>query len=259
MSAITVQTVLNWLDSFAPFDSAEEFDNAGLLLGEGEAPVETVVFGLDATPALAREALRLHAQLIVTHHPLIFHPLRRIRYSDPAGQALAELVRNRVALVAAHTNWDKAEGGVGDALAETLGLRETRRLDAYLRMGELPAPTEPAAFARFVEEKLGLKPVLYGHGPKEIRRVAAAGGAYGEGAVLAAQSGAQAYVVGEIHHHELVDADARGLWVLEAGHHATEAPGVAALYHRFLREAAAAGWAARAHLIDSAPYGGASF
>lgn len=254
MSLMTVRDALDWLNAAAPFDTAEDFDNVGLLIGDERLPVQNVIFGLDATPALVREAVRLHAQLIVTHHPLLFHPLRRIHYADPIGQAVSEIVENRMSLIAAHTNWDKAEGGVSDSLASLLELKEIRRADDYLRIGRLPSPMSPEAFCAFAGEKLGLSPRLYGRGEDQITWVAAAGGAYGEAEAAAAPAGAQAFVVGEIHHHEIIDAAARGLWVLDSGHHATEQPGIAALYHRFLRDASQAGWAVQARLIDTAPF-----
>ena len=92
MSLMNVRDALDWLNDLASFDSAEDFDNVGLLIGDERLPVQNVVFGLDATPALVREAVRLHAQLIVTHHPLIFNPLRRIHYADPIGQAVSQIV-----------------------------------------------------------------------------------------------------------------------------------------------------------------------
>ena len=164
MSLMTVRDALDWLNAAAPFDTAEDFDNVGLLIGDERLPVQNVVFGLDATPALVREAVRLHAQLIVTHHPLLFHPLRRIHYADPIGQAVSEIVENRMSLIAAHTNWDKAEGGVSDSLASLLELKEIRRADDYLRIGRLPSPMSPEAFCAFAGEKLGLSPRLYGRG-----------------------------------------------------------------------------------------------
>ena len=127
-------------------------------------------------------------------------------------------------------------------------------MDDYLRVGRLPSPMAPDAFCALVAEKLGMRPQLYGHGEETIETVAVAGGAYGEATVQASQAGAQAFVVGEIHHHEILDAAARGLWVLDAGHHATEQPGIAALYQRFLRDASQTGWAVQARLIDTAPF-----
>ena len=256
MKRVTVREITDWLNAVAPFDAAEEFDNVGLLLGDPGAEVHTLLFGLDATPALAREAVALGAELVVTHHPLIFHPLRHIDYTTPQGQAITTLVKHGVSLLSAHTNWDKAPGGVSDALAEALGLADVQRADDFLRLGTLPAPLSRADMLRLIETRLHVTPKVYGDGQR-FSAVAVAGGAYGEAAADAALRGADAYVVGEIRHHELLDACARGLTVFEAGQYATEAPGIAALYQRYLRDAASASWQTAARLFDSAPYPGA--
>lgn len=256
MQRVTVKDVADWLNGFAPFESAEDFDNVGLLAGDPAAEVHSVLFGLDATPELVAEAVQTGAELVVTHHPLIFHPLRRIDYSSPQGRAIVSLVKNGVSLIAAHTNWDKAVGGVCDALADALGLQNAQRADDFLRLGRLPSPLNREGMTRLIQTKLYVVPKVYGDGDR-FSAVAVAGGAYGEAATEALLRGAQAYVVGEIRHHELLDACARGLTVFEAGHYATEAPGIAALYQRFLQDAAAASWQVSARLFDSVPYLGA--
>ena len=256
MTAVTVRTVLDWLDALAPFQSAEDFDNVGLLLGDPDATVQNVLFGMDLDVGMLRRAEAVHAELIVTHHPFIFSPLRRIDYTSPHGQVLCALASRRIHVIAAHTNWDKAVGGVSDALAKALGLCATERGDDYLRVGTLPSALTPDALSGHIERALGFAPRRYGGG-SAITRVAVAGGAYGEGAALAQKLGAQAYVVGEIHHHEVLDACARGLAVYDSGHFATEAPGVRALYERFLADATRAVWQVTPHLYANAPYAGA--
>ena len=256
MRYVTVKEVADWLDRLAPFDSAEDFDNVGLLLGDPAAEARSILFGLDATPELAREAAETRTDLIITHHPLIFHPLRRIDYTSPQGRTIVTLAKNRISLISAHTNWDKAPGGVCDALAAALGLQNTRRADDFLRLGDLPAPLDREEMLALIADKLHTVPKVYGDGGR-FSTVAVAGGAYGEAATDALLQGAQAYVVGEIRHHELLDACSRGLTVFEAGHFATEAPGIAALYQRYLQDAASASWRTLARLSTSAPYGGA--
>lgn len=258
MKTITVKTVYDWLNGLAPFETAESFDNVGLLMGDMNAPVKTVLFGMDVTLEMISQAAAMGAALIVTHHPLIFHPLRSIDYASPQGQAIASLAGERISLIAAHTNLDKAEGGVSDALADALCLKNVRRCDDFLRLGELETPMDENAFKLFIAKRLNRPPTLYGHSSLPIRTVAVAGGAYGEAAASAALQGAQAFVVGEIRHHEVLDACARGLLVFDAGHYATEAPGVSALYQRFLKDAAAASWPVQARLDDNAPYPGAA-
>lgn len=253
---MTVQTIYDWLNALAPFDSAEDFDNVGLLIGDMNAEVHTVLFGLDATPELAYEACAIGAELIITHHPLIFHPLSRIDYISPQGQAIQALMRGRLHVIAAHTNWDKASGGVSDALTSALSLRDARSIDDYSRLGYLPKAMNREELTAFITERLHVIPRVYGR-DQSISCIAAAGGAYGEGAAQALCAGAQAYITGEIRHHELLDACARGLTVYEAGHYATEAPGIQALYERFLADAAAAQWPVNARLYDIVPYRGA--
>ena len=252
-----VREVLDWLNELAPFESAEGFDNVGLLMGDREADVHTVLFGMDVTCALADEAVRLGADLIITHHPFIFHALKRIDYSGPQGRALCRLAEKRISVIGAHTNWDKAPGGVGDSLAAALELTNVENADDYVRVGTLPSPMTAEEFAAHVQKKLRIIPRCYAPCDGMITRVAAAGGAYGEGYFAALSAGAQAYVVGEVAHHELLDASERGLMICDAGHHATEWPGVVALYERFTADAAAGQWPVKAHLHTTAPYPGA--
>lgn len=253
-----VKDVLRWLNELAPFESAEDFDNVGLLLGDENAPVTGVTFGLDVCEALIAQAVEAGANLIVTHHPFIFQPLKRIEYTAPQGRLLCELTQRRLNVVAAHTNWDKACGGVGDTLAAALGLQNVQRGDDYLRVGDLPSPMTESELSHAVEAAIHTAPRLYGKADEPIRRVAVGGGSYGGNAELALALGAQAYLIGEIHHHDIIDACGRGLLVLDGGHYATEAPGIATLYQRYLSDAPRAGFTAPARLCATAPYRGAT-
>lgn len=252
-----VRQIVEWLNAIAPFESAEGFDNVGLLMGDPESEVDTVLFGMDVTQALAEEARLLKADLIITHHPFIFHALKRIDYTAPQGRTLCELAARQVAVIAAHTNWDKAPGGVGDSLASVLELRDVTSADDYVRIGTLPFPMTSDELADFIRKKLGLTPRCYPADGKTIGCVAVAGGAYGEGYRIAKAAGAEAYVVGEAAHHELLDAYERGLTMYDAGHYATEFPGVRALYQRFLTDVQQNGWSVSVHLHQKAPFAGA--
>lgn len=252
-----VKQVAEWLNALAPFESAEGFDNVGLLMGNPDAEVKTILFGMDVTDALAKEAIELGAELIITHHPFIFHALKRIDYTAPQGHTLSVLAGKQISVIAAHTNWDKAPGGVGDSLAEALGLKDITSADDYVRVGTLRSPLSANELGKLITEKLSFAPRCYPASNEPISRVAVAGGAYGEGYSLAAAAGAQAYVVGEAAHHELLDAYERGLTMYDAGHYATELPGVRALYQRFLSDAQQNGWNVHAHLHQKAPFAGA--
>ena len=118
----TVKDIYNIVDEFAPFSMQMNFDNAGLLVGSEDAPVERVLLSLDITLPVIKEAEQVGAQLILAHHPVIFHPVKSLLAGDPTADKLIALVRKGIAALCAHTNLDVAVGGVNDALAEKIGL-----------------------------------------------------------------------------------------------------------------------------------------
>ncbi len=253
---MTVQAVLDWLDSFAPFETAIGFDNVGLLVGDASAQVSGALFCLDATAEAAQAAARNGCNLIVSHHPVLFHGVKRIDYSSPEGRLLCELARQNMHLIAAHTNMDQAPGGMAESLARAIGLSDlVPNFDRYARVGLLDKPLSLQALADRVEQALHIAPRVYGRTDEPIRRVGVGPGAFGEGYESVIPLGAQAYLTGEIHHHQALDAIQRGLVVLEAGHYHTEQPGVRALYRRFQAELAQSD-GIRAILHDISPDSG---
>ena len=253
---LTVQQILDWLNSFAPFDSAEGFDNVGLLMGNPQAPVRKVLFGMDVTESLVKEAIACKADLIIAHHPFIFRGIKRIDYTEPQGRTFALLTLHGINVIAAHTNYDKAPGGIGDCLANALGLQNVQSCDDYVRIGTLPAPLSPASFGEQIRKALRMEPRCYFMQDKPVSRVAVAGGSYGEGYQAALAAGADAYVVGEIGYHEVADAVEHGLVVYDAGHYATELPGVVNLYLRFLSDPLFSSQDIEAVLYQKAPFTG---
>ena len=253
---MTVRDVWDWLDRFAPFESQEEYDNVGLLMGDPSAEVTRVLFALDATLPVVREAQAQGAQLIVTHHPLMFGGISRIRYDEPEGAVLAAIAGARLSLIAAHTNLDRATGGTGDSLAAALALTGVGLAgkSLYARVGTLPVPCAADDLLARVDHQLGSHARLYGNPALSVSRVAVAPGAAGEEYTAASQAGAQVFIVGEIKHHQLLAAQALGLAVIEAGHYYTELPGIVALYHRFAEDALSASWSVEAHLSDISPF-----
>ena len=221
----TVREILKVLEGIAPLDKQEEWDNSGLLAGHPDAEVRTVLLALDLTPAVLDEARRESAELIVTHHPILFHARRNLREDDPEGKLLAELVRARIALIAMHTNFDNAENGVNDALCGLLAVRSAEKLEGGMRVGDV----EPVPLSEFrirVERALGGPARMYGEANRLIRRVAVMGGAGGSHFQDALAAGADAYVTGEISYHAALDCVAGGMCALEAGHAATERPAI---------------------------------
>jgi len=217
--------IYSFIDRFAPFHSAMDFDNPGLLVGDFNAPVETAVLSLDITPAVVREAAGLGAQLIVSHHPVIFHPLKRLD-SDSVPYLLA---RHGITAICAHTNLDMAPGGVNDCLAERLALNNVRMLQEYgssglpeALMGETAHPYTPLEFAEFVKEVLHCDGLRYTDGSREITRVGLCSGGGSDLLYPAAQAGCQAFVTGESKHNILLDAKNMEITLVDAGHFYTE-------------------------------------
>lgn len=210
--------ILAFLDTRAPFACAEDWDNPGLLVGNGGQPVNGILVALDATPGAIDAARAVGADLIVTHHPVIFAPLRQLA----ADSLPYRLAAAGIGLIAAHTNLDKAAGGVNDTLAACLGLTDvTVAPDGMSRIGALPTPEEPAAFARRVAAALDTPVRLCGD--RTVRTVAVCGGGGGEFAAALADR-VDAFVTGEVKHHQWLEAAADGLTLIEAGHYATEVP-----------------------------------
>ena len=219
MSDITVGDILDFLQEKAPFEAAEEWDNSGLLAGSREQPAGRVLSALDITGDTVDAAVRLGAGLIVSHHPVIFRPLRRL---DADGVPY-RLAREGIAAICAHTNLDKAAGGVNDTLASLLGLREVRTAeDGLCRFGMLDSPADGGIFAATVGKALHTA-VRFRAGRRPVRTVCLCAGAGGD-YLLPRLAEADAFLTGELRHHEWLEAAAAGVTVVEAGHYATEAP-----------------------------------
>lgn len=214
---MTVQNIFDFLNEKAPFATAEEWDNPGLLVGDPHKEVNRVLVALDATHAAVDIAQALEADLMITHHPVIFAPLKRLSAHSVPYRLAAE----DIALIAAHTNLDKAAGGVNDTLANRLGLQEVAVAeDGYTRIGRLPQEMTAQDFAAHVAQVLEV-PVRYA-GEEPVNTVAVCGG--GGGDFIASCVGlADAYVTGEVKHHEWLAAEGC-INVVEAGHYATEVP-----------------------------------
>ena len=246
METISTETLLNILRSLAPEASALPKDPVGLLIEGDGRPIGRIGVCLDCTPASAQRAVQAGVDFIAVHHPLIYHPLRRIAASaDPISAAAVQLVRAGIALYAMHTNWDRAHGGINDTLARLLGLRDihplgTEGLPSLPRVGELPEPMTYSDFCAFVEETLGCRgsnalraaeiasgsDFARGGSAAWIRTVAVCGGAGAELSADVIAAGAHAYVTSDVRHHEFLYSSARGLALLDAGHGATETPGM---------------------------------
>ncbi len=221
----TVQNILEIVNEIAPFEKAEPWDNVGLLAGSKTNEVTGILCALDFTLDVLKKAEEIGANLIITHHPILFSAKKRLTEDDYEGRLLCEMIRKHINLIAAHTNYDVAEGGVNDVLAKQLGLQNIRTVendeDGILRMGDTE-PMSLGAFAEKVTESLGDVVRVYGNKEKIIRSVAVCGGSGGEYAKAAYNAGADAYVTGEMRYHDSLNFALEGYASLHAGHDATE-------------------------------------
>jgi len=222
---MTVQQIWNLIDAAAPFDTQAEFDNSGLLVGNAEDDVNGILFALDVTDAVISEAIALGAQLIVSHHPLMFSPRKQLTDADYEGRLLRRLIRANLNVIAAHTNLDQAPGGINDTLAALCGLIMVTG-EGYFRCGFLPEPMTAGAFAEQLRGALGDTVRRMGPADAMIRKVGLCSGSGGEEWKKALETGCDAFVSGEIRHHLALEMADQRIIPFECGHFATEEAGL---------------------------------
>lgn len=230
----TVNEIYGALDRWAPFSIQLDFDNAGFLVGRGDRTVHKALVSLDITEEVAREAGEWGAQLVVSHHPVIFHPAKSVTDRDPTGRTLLRLIEGGVAAICAHTNLDAARGGVNDCLARMLELEKVEQLhqDGTLpdgspygigRVGGCHRQGSSAReYAAFVKERLSASSVRYVDAGKPVVRVAVGGGACGSMLEDARAAGCDTFVTADVKYDMFLEARALGINLMDAGHYATE-------------------------------------
>ena len=236
---VIINDIYAFLNEIAPVRYQMDFDNAGFLVGDGGTAVKNALLALDITDAVIAEAIELRAQLIVSHHPLIFTPLRHATTDDLAGRKVLTMARHGISAICMHTNLDAAEGGVNDVLADLFGIRQrTAFADGCGRVGDIDPITVPelAALAQRKLAALCNAPdtgtavqVKFADTGKPVRRLAVISGAGGSLFAEAIAEGADCLLTGEANHHHAIDAKRLGLSLIAAGHYATEFPVTAAV------------------------------
>ena len=225
---MNVGNIFDLINSVAPFDTQMEGDNSGLLVGSPAQDVRNILFALDVTEPVIDEAVSLNAQLIVTHHPILFSAIRSLTDETYEGRLIRRMVRENISLIAAHTNLDQAPGGINDTLAALCGITGISG-EGFFRSGFLPEPLPVHSFADFLQQNLGTVIRVMGPEDRIIRHVGLCSGSGSSEWIHAAETGCDAFISGEIkHHHALEMADA-GITAFECGHFFTEEPGIAAL------------------------------
>ena len=235
----TVGDILSYLETLAPRSMKMDWDNVGLLCGGKSRPVTKVLVALDPFEGVCKEAVQWGAELILTHHPLIFSPLKSVTDETSIGRAVQLLCANSISAINAHTNLDCAPGGVNDCLARTLGLSDVQviapsgvdelgRPWGLLRQGTVEA--QPLSdFLPHVKEALHCDGLRYVNGGKPVHRVAVGGGACASELLDAVNAGCDTFVTADVKYNQFWDAKDLGLNLIDAGHFPTENPVTALL------------------------------
>lgn len=229
----TVADIIKFMNTLAPPEMASSWDRVGLNCGHTDRPVKTVLIALDPFRAVCQEAKELGADLLITHHALLWDQAF-VTDQDETGRNTLFLIENGIAHFNAHTNLDCAPGGVNDVLAHRLGLADVQVItpegtDAngdpwgLLRAGEIE-PQPLSDFLALVKERLGCKGLRYADGGKPVHKVAVGGGSCGDGILETVQAGCDTFVTADIKYNQFWEARNLGLNLIDAGHYYTENP-----------------------------------
>ena len=226
MDGIIVKDIMNCIEKIAPTSLAESYDNVGLLVGDSQKKVKKIIVGLEVTHSLIDEAIEKNCDLIIVHHPLIFSPLNRVIQDHPISSKVIRLIRENISLYVAHTNLDKAKGGMNDYLCEILGLEpsiDTVSEDVDLiRICDVKKQSLSQLITQ-IKTRLCIKNVkCVGDIRTSIERV---GVCSGSGMSLfddAIEKEIDAYITGDLKYHDAIKALDFGIPVIDAGHYGTE-------------------------------------
>lgn len=215
-----IKDIIEFTESFAPLNSAMEFDNVGLLIGSENNEVKKAVVALDITDEVIDEAIENGAQLIISHHPVIFNALKNI----PSNSIVYRLIQNNLNALCLHTNLDLSpEFGVNTCLAEAVGVKNAEFVEnECLYIGEIENELTNKEFAENVKAALKCDGLRYTMPDKKVKKVAICSGSGGDLAPLAKENGADVLLTGEIKHHDILNANKLGIAIIDAGHFKTE-------------------------------------
>jgi dinuclear metal center YbgI/SA1388 family protein len=228
-----LKDIIGILDEVAPFSLAENWDNSGLQVGSLSMEIKKILWPLNPTIMAVQNAIERNAQLLLTHHPLIFDPLSCVDIETYPGNVLNEAIKNSISIVAVHTNLDAAKTGINQILAEMFELNNAKTLESSEdlenvdlgigRIGNLKEPARLSDISNRVKRVLGLTALrIMGKGETEIRRIAIVGGAGGSMVSSAFKKGADLLITGDIKHNEALAAEDMGMCLIDGGHFSTE-------------------------------------
>ena len=214
-SSLNVRDLLNHIDSFAPFSLAEEWDNPGLIVGSYKAEVKKIAVTLDAFYEAVIKADENNCNVLLCHHPLIFRAIKKIEINSEPGKTINEALKRNINIIAAHTNWDKANEGVNFTLADLIELEECKNFEEIGICGNLRQAMNIENFIDFVKTSWGISKLdVYSQNlPEKISRVSLCGGSGAEFWRAAKNFNSDIYLTADMKYHELIDATHSGLTI----------------------------------------------
>ncbi len=228
----TVIDIYNYIDSFAPFGTQAEWDNSGLLVGNENSVVNKIIFALDVTSDVIEQAKNISADLIITHHPVIFKPVSNVLNDS----LIYKLIENNISIICTHTNYDKAVDGVNDILCYTVNADKIEKIDdTFLNITTFENTYSTDEFAKHLKEKLN-GAVRYNNLDKTISKIAVCSGSGSDYLPLAKELQCDALLTGDASHHSFLDADEMGIVLFAAGHFETEMIAIKPLLDKIEKE-----------------------
>lgn len=215
--------IIDYFDTILPKTLSEPWDKDGvMILPDSDLQVNRVLIALDATSTAIEKAKSLSAQLIITHHPLIFKALPALDIQDPNSKRVINCIKNNIAVLSYHTRLDEADGGVCDCLARQAGLINIQKMSPCGRIGELEKETDFDTFAAHIRNTLSIDTITGVKCNDKVRKVAVVSGSGKDFILDAKKAGADTFLTGEVSHSGLIEAKEIGLNMICATHHATE-------------------------------------
>lgn len=216
---VTAKDIFENLCALAPPELQLSFDNSGFLFGRETAAVTKALLALDVTSTVVDEAIELGAELILSHHPLIFRPLKSV-----TDEKLLRLAQHQIAVISMHTNLDIAQGGVNDALMAALGAQVLGGLDEYGcgRVGRLGKAMSMEEFLPFCKAVLKTSGLRYYDSGRQVFKLAVMGGSGGDSLETAYRLGCDTYLTADIKYHQFLEAQELGINLIDGDHFCTE-------------------------------------
>ena len=217
--------IIDVLEKEFPANLAYEWDNVGLLIGDKNRDIKKVLLVLDVTVDAIKKAIEAGAELILSHHPIMFSPVKKITPETTDGTIIMKALENKISVYAAHTNCDVATGGINAYLAGLFELANAEDLEenGLGRIGEIKEDVSFGDFIEVVKRKLNTPCVrICGDIKHKIKRVAVGSGACADSINVAIEKNADVMITGDVKYHEMLDAEMKGICVIDAGHYPTE-------------------------------------